>query len=285
MPFGVVPHVPNDDVGELSFVASARFPFAFVLPNLSCQVLFSRWVATSLSNVDDVQDRVYCAVPAQVESMSSGWAMPFARGHCDGCYSTPTGESGFAGEPVRVADLDEKVHRCHDTDTVQIGERRSEFGDYRGNLPVEFLDPFGQGGDVEQAGGEPVELELVGRGELAGSGVAVGERDELREHAAGRGQRVANRHGQGDEYGFGLGEQPDALQDQGRAPVAEHGERLPCRARCGVLSGRRQVRVGQGLAGDGFGVLDVGLGLVLARRRRLRRSAVRLAARAGLVSV
>ena len=110
--------------------------------------------------------------------MSSGWAMPFAGGRRDGCYSTPAGELGFAGEPVWVSDLDEKVHRCHDTDTVQVGERGSEFGDYRGNLPVEFLDPLGQCGDVEQAGGEPVELEPVGGGELAGSGVAVGERDE-----------------------------------------------------------------------------------------------------------
>ena len=44
---------------------------------------------------------------------------------------------------------------------------------------------------------------------------------ELRQHAAGRGQRVADRHGQGDQHGFGLGEQPDALQDQGCAPVAD----------------------------------------------------------------
>ena len=124
-------HVPNDDVGELSFVASARFPFAFILPNLSCQILFSRWVTTSLSNVDDVQDRVDCAVPTQIESMSSGWAMPFAGGHCDRCYSTPAGELGFAGEPVWVSDLDEKVHRCNDTDTMW-------------SLPQDYYLPFDQ---------------------------------------------------------------------------------------------------------------------------------------------
>ena len=53
---GVVPHVPNDGISELSLVASARFPLALVLHYLPCQVFFGRWVAASLSDVDDVQD-------------------------------------------------------------------------------------------------------------------------------------------------------------------------------------------------------------------------------------
>ena len=55
--------------------------------------------------------------------------MPFAGGHGDGRYSTPAGELRFGGEPVWVSDLDEKVHRRHDTDTVQVGERGSELGE------------------------------------------------------------------------------------------------------------------------------------------------------------
>ena len=71
-------------------------------------------------------------------------AVPFAGGHRDRRYSTPAGELRFAGEPMWVSDLDEKVHRRHDTDTMQVGERGSELGEYRGNPLVEFLDPFGQ---------------------------------------------------------------------------------------------------------------------------------------------
>jgi len=129
VPLGVVPHVPNDDVGELSLVALARLPLTLVLENLSCHVLLGRRVTTSLSDVDDVKDRVDRAVPAQVESMSSGWAVPFAGGDRDRRYSTPPCELCFAREPVRVSDLDEQVHRRHDTNTVQVGERGSELGE------------------------------------------------------------------------------------------------------------------------------------------------------------
>ena len=101
VPLGVVPHVPNDDVGELSLVASARLPLTLVLQYFSRQILLGRWVATSLSDVDDVQDRIDRPVPAQVESMSSGWAVPFAGGHRDRRYSTPAGELRFAGEPTK----------------------------------------------------------------------------------------------------------------------------------------------------------------------------------------
>ena len=74
-------------------------------------------MATRLSDVDDVQDRVDRAVPAAVESMSSGRAVPFAGGQRDRRCSTPAGELRFIGESVGVSDLDEKVHRRHDTDT------------------------------------------------------------------------------------------------------------------------------------------------------------------------
>jgi hypothetical protein len=51
-------------------------------------------VTPSLSDVDDVQDRVDRAVSTEVESMSSGGAVPFAGGHRDRRYSTPAGELG-----------------------------------------------------------------------------------------------------------------------------------------------------------------------------------------------
>jgi hypothetical protein len=151
----------------------------------------------------------------------------------------------FGGEPVWVSDLDEKIIAvttptpCR---SVSVDPSSASIAGIRWSSSlIRWVSVV----IVEQAGGEPLELEPVGRAEPAGRDAILGKRDELREHAAGRGQRVADRNGQVDEHGFGLGEQPDALQDQGGAPVAEHGERLPGRARCGVLSGRRQLWVGQ----------------------------------------
>jgi hypothetical protein len=65
--------------------------------------------------------------PSRVDVVGLG--LPFAGGHRDRRHSTPAGELRCAGEPVWVSDLDEKVRRRHDTDTVQVGERGSELGE------------------------------------------------------------------------------------------------------------------------------------------------------------
>jgi len=176
------------------------------------------------------------AVPGPSRVDVVGLGLPFAEGHRDRCCSTPAGGLRFGGEPVWVSDLDEKIIAvttptpCR---SVSVDPSSASIAGIRWSSSlIRWVSVV----IVEQAGGEPLELEPVGRAEPAGRDAILGKRDELREHAAGHGQRVADRNGQVDEHGFGLGEQPDALQDQGGAPVAEHGERLPGRARRGVLS-------------------------------------------------
>ena len=176
------------------------------------------------------------AVPGPSRVDVVGLGLPFTEGHRDRRCSTPAGGLRFGGEPVWVSDLDEKIIAvttptpCR---SVSVDPSSASIAGIRWSSSlIRWVSVV----IVEQAGGEPLELEPVGRAEPAGRDAILGKRDELREHAAGHGQRVADRNGQVNEHGFGLGEQPDALQDQGGAPVAEHGERLPGRARRGVLS-------------------------------------------------
>lgn len=76
--FRVVPHVSDDDVGELTFVASAgcsqRLARGSALGHEG-----SRWfVHAGLGDVDDVQDAVDLSVPGEVESVVAGLSVALA---------------------------------------------------------------------------------------------------------------------------------------------------------------------------------------------------------------
>jgi hypothetical protein len=86
----------------------------------------------------------------------------------------------FGGEPVWVSDLDEKIIAvttptpCR---SVSVDPSSASIAGIRWSSSlIRWVSVV----IVEQAGGEPLELEPVGSGELAGGDLAVGERDELR---------------------------------------------------------------------------------------------------------
>ena len=75
---GVFPHVSDDHVGELTFVAATGCALGLVPLGLAGQVGLRRRMAAGLGDVHAVEDRVHGTVAAEVETVSSGWPVTFA---------------------------------------------------------------------------------------------------------------------------------------------------------------------------------------------------------------
>src|SRR5215203_5904873 len=142
-----------------------------------------------------MQDRVHGAVAAEVQPVSSRGSITLPGRQGDGGGSAPTGELSLAGEPAGIADLDQQIHGGDDADALDAGQRAAEPLEKGRDLPVELLDAGREGGDVGEAGDEPVDPDLIGGAQAVKVDAAIRQRLELGQHTAGTGSVARTARG------------------------------------------------------------------------------------------
>lgn len=79
----VVPHPPDDPVGQVSFVGPSGLAAGLAAGPLALEVVLGRLVVSLLGDASDVQHAVHAPVAAQVEAVSNGLVVAVAGGDGD----------------------------------------------------------------------------------------------------------------------------------------------------------------------------------------------------------
>src|SRR5215218_7036399 len=119
-------------VGEQPLVGAAGFSGGLVLGALAAQVVLGGLVAARLGDVHGMQHRVDAAVAAQIEPVPLGLTVTLPGGNRHRGCAAPAGKARLGGEPGRVADLHQQLHRADGGDADLLGQGAAMPRQHRG---------------------------------------------------------------------------------------------------------------------------------------------------------
>ena len=119
-------------------------------------------VIALLGDTADVEDAVDAPVAAEVEMVADRWAVGCARGDGAVAGAAPSSELGLAGEPERVADLDEKRRGGDRPDPGFVTQGGSVSVDELVDVMCELADRAASGSVLVDKGDEPGQSVVAG---------------------------------------------------------------------------------------------------------------------------